>query len=274
MSKTLTITHNAGIFSCYSIRLQEIIKYFNDNKCLPEIVDSSQQFALYKNTNIDLSKILFDESDISIDFNDIISISKTNDEVQFSNFDLLNFEYINLFIDKYFKPTQAINFITDRFVEKYLIVFEETCSVFYRGNDKITETNIPDYDVFFDKCKKIKEDNQNIRFLVQTDEYEFYEEFSKIFTNSTRIDEIPMIRKQNSVVHQQIPRSELTQFAMNFLAATLIVSKCNFLVTNSGNCGYWSVLFRGNSKNVYQYLTTGRNIEFNPNLVEYNYWSK
>lgn len=274
MSDILKVTHNAGIFSCYSIRLEKIIEFFNRNKKLPTIVDSSTQFSFYKSQNEDLSKILFIESDNKIEYYKNINISNSNDEPQFSNFDLLNFDDINPFIDKYFRPTEIINDIIDRFITKYSIVFEDTCSVFYRGNDKRTETNIPDYHIFFDKCSKIIEDNPNILFLVQTDEYEFFEEFNKLFTNSIRIEEVPMIRRQNSVVHQQVHRSELPQLAMNFLSATLIVSKCKFLVTNSGNCGYWSVLFRGNSKNVYQYLTASRNIEYNPNLVEYNYWNK
>ena len=45
---TVTVTHNAGFFSCCSIRLHDIIMFFNTNKRLPDIVDSSTQFIWYK----------------------------------------------------------------------------------------------------------------------------------------------------------------------------------------------------------------------------------
>ena len=54
LKKVLKITHNAGFFSCCTIRLLEIINYFNLNKELPLIVDSSVQFEVYKNENIDI----------------------------------------------------------------------------------------------------------------------------------------------------------------------------------------------------------------------------
>ena len=44
----LRTKHNAGFFSCCSVRLHDIIAYFNTNKCLPKEVDSSGHFGLYK----------------------------------------------------------------------------------------------------------------------------------------------------------------------------------------------------------------------------------
>ena len=44
----LKITHNAGFFSCCSIKLKKIIEYYNNNKKIPNKVDSSEQFKLYK----------------------------------------------------------------------------------------------------------------------------------------------------------------------------------------------------------------------------------
>ena len=46
---TLIIKHNdSGFFSCCSLRLNDIVDYFNNNKCLPETVNSSNQFTWYK----------------------------------------------------------------------------------------------------------------------------------------------------------------------------------------------------------------------------------
>ena len=47
----LKSTHNAGFFSCCSIKLQDMVSFINLNKKIPDIIDSSQQFEWYKNKN-------------------------------------------------------------------------------------------------------------------------------------------------------------------------------------------------------------------------------
>jgi len=91
--KILKINHNAGFFSCCTIRLLEIINYFNTNKELPLIVDSSVQFEVYKNENIDITDKFFETSSSFIDYKEFIKPSKTDDEEQFSNYDEL---FINI----------------------------------------------------------------------------------------------------------------------------------------------------------------------------------
>ena len=44
----IKIKHNAGFFSCCSVRLDKIINYYNKNRCLPERVNSRKQFKWYK----------------------------------------------------------------------------------------------------------------------------------------------------------------------------------------------------------------------------------
>ena len=41
-------THNAGFFSCCTIKLNEIVKFINKNRTLPMYVDSSKHFNWYK----------------------------------------------------------------------------------------------------------------------------------------------------------------------------------------------------------------------------------
>ena len=42
------ITHNAGFFSCCSVKLSNIVDFINIYKKLPDHVDSSAQFSWYK----------------------------------------------------------------------------------------------------------------------------------------------------------------------------------------------------------------------------------
>ena len=45
----IKIIHNAGFFSCCSVKLTKIVDFINSNKRLPDNVDSSKLFRLYKN---------------------------------------------------------------------------------------------------------------------------------------------------------------------------------------------------------------------------------
>jgi hypothetical protein len=68
----LTITHNAGFFSCCTIRLIEIIKFFNENGKLPDVVDSSKQFEKYKvNKQEDLTTYFFNQEKLVEDLEKI-----------------------------------------------------------------------------------------------------------------------------------------------------------------------------------------------------------
>ena len=58
----LTIEHNAGFFSCCSVRLSNIISFFNDKKRLPHTIDCSQQFYCYKDNHLeDINNTFFSE---------------------------------------------------------------------------------------------------------------------------------------------------------------------------------------------------------------------
>ena len=63
--------HNAGFFSCCSIKLQDIIGYINRNSIIPTHVDSSRQFEWYKKEQVDITYEYFDHydnQDISIHY--------------------------------------------------------------------------------------------------------------------------------------------------------------------------------------------------------------
>lgn len=72
----IKITHNAGFFSCCAIRLNKIVDFINLNKRLPDVVDSSQQFKLYKKQDMCNKDITFDyfEHYENIQYVDIIHL--------------------------------------------------------------------------------------------------------------------------------------------------------------------------------------------------------
>jgi len=43
-------------------------------------------------------------------------------------------------------------------------------------------------------------------------------------------------------------------FSKYYLAITIIMAKCNYIVCSSGNCSIWTMFYRGNAENVFQNL--------------------
>lgn len=258
----LVITHNAGIFSCCTIRLIEIVNFFNNNKKLPTVVDSSRQFDIYKSKPEDLSKFYFTEKKDNIEYNFDIKLSKTDDEEQFSDYKLLNITDINSFVEKYFSLSDEVNAMVLKMEKKYNIDYKKTISVFYRGNDKATETNIGSYNEFLNKTLECSNSNPEKKIIIQTDDLDFQNYCKDKIDNSKIIvfDEIPSINSNPTIaVHNTVRPDDKKIFAAYFLAITKIVSKSNILITHSGNCGMWAVLFRGNTNNVHQYLNKKNN---------------
>ena len=267
--KVLKILHDAGLFSCCTVKLLQIVRFFNENRKLPDFVDGSHQFGIFKTRQQDLTNVFFEIDDSDITYEDFIKGSLTDDELQFSDYTKLTLEELLPFVKKYFGFSNYVKDQIKIFENTYEINYENLCSVFYRGLDKVNETELADHKTFIDKCKQIQLDNPNINFLLQTDETEFFDLFVKEFPNSLYIKELPQLPKQNSHIAVNVVPDQRISFAIAFLAATHIVSKCKIMVTHTGNCGLWATLFRGNTENFYQFITGAK-----AEGVTYNFWNK
>ena len=78
----LKTVHNGGFFSCTTIRLENILTYFNNNMKLPIKVDSSVQFEKYKTDNLDITHEYFKENEIDIPYIEPVSVSSDKQEQQ------------------------------------------------------------------------------------------------------------------------------------------------------------------------------------------------
>jgi hypothetical protein len=253
---TLRIIHNAGFFSCATIRLIEIIKHFNANKSLPDTVDSSEQFAFYKKElSENIVPQFYEERVNDIQHYKELAVTNEPGEVSFGDYSKFHFDSIAPFVERYFMPSKIVRCMMSDYVENYNIDFENTCAIFYRGNDKQRECVVTPYDEFINKAKEILADNPKIRFLVQPDETEFLEAFTAAFPdNCFWFSETPHMRKKNSAIFYELPPSKKTEHGCYFLAAVLTMAKCKHLITHSGNGGMWAVIYRGNSDNVHQFM--------------------
>jgi len=251
----LKIFHNSGFFSCCSMKLQIIIHYVNQHKKLPEVVDSSEQFAWYKinNSKRDITFDYFEHYDnYNVYYNRYVNYSET---YQYTDYSKLQYHSICPFITKYFSPSLEIKKMIENLEKKYNINYENTCVLFYRGNDKNTETAVCSYQEYISYAQKMINLHPNIVFLVQSDETEFIQKMTSLFPNNTFYmkDEIRHMSKCSNTVDKTM-KDEIDKFSKYYLAITIMMSKCKYIVCGSGNCSIWIMFYRGNSNNVYQNL--------------------
>ena len=256
--KLVIVHNNSGFFSCCSVRLDKIVQFYNKYRQLPSLVDSSEQFDWYKPTGRETESITadyFEESNSLIKFTGPIQYENW---YQYLDYKTINFKRLTPFINKYFSPAKDIRTFVEILEAKYCIDYKNLGVLFYRGNDKVTETANAPYQDYLDRARKIQAENPNVRFLVQSDETEFIETMMSKLLYPTFFmgDEIRHIKKSINTVDKVWTRDENYKFSQLYLAITIIMSKAKYIICGSGNCSIWICLYRGHMDGVQQFLKT------------------
>lgn len=258
---SLKIIHdNAGFFSCSSVRLDNIVRYFNHYKYLPPILDTSPLYTMYKpldrnNRDQDITHEYFITTGDEIKYVGDILYDMT---YQYLDYKTLDYEKICPFVRKYFSPTQKIRDIIRGVEKQYSLDYKNICVLFYRGNDKETETPICGYNDFIVRAREIQKATPQIRFLIQSDETEFINTMTAEFpTNSFYFNNMirHMYKCATNSVDKVFPNSNYT-YSKYFLAITIIMSKCKHVLCMTGNCSLWIALYRENAHNFQQFMNT------------------
>jgi hypothetical protein len=169
----------------------------------------------------------------------------------------LDYKGIKLFIAKYFTPSEEVLGLVKGLEMKYQLSYENLCVLFYRGNDKVTETPVSPYSDYIERAKKLLLAKPDIIFLVQSDETEFIDTMVGEFPGKTVVfrDEIRHIPKSLTTV-DKVFKADNFFYSKYYLAITIIMSKCAYIICGSGNCSFWIALFRGNADGMQQFLKT------------------
>jgi len=253
----LVIKHEGGFFSCCTVRLHYLIHHFNKYKEIPYILNSKDFFTWYKPENYvdDITFHYFkhyndeDNSKIQITYDTDIDF---NEWYQYKIFNTLDFVRLEPFIQKYYTQSDTIENIKKNLENKYSIDYDNICVLFYRGNDKATESKLPGYDEYITYAETVITINPNIKFLIQSDETNFINEMQHYFPNNIIFkDEIRHIYKTNTTV-DVVYKEKNYEFSLYFFAIILIISKCKYIICNSGNCALWMYFYRKTPENMVQ----------------------
>ena len=252
------INHSAGFFSNCTVSLVSLIESIAYFKNTNVELDTTNTFNLYKNAekNGDIYLEYFKKAD-STEKVDIIYEKgiKVESGVALLPYKTLMFNNLNTYINKYFNESDQITNIINMMEKKYKIDYENTCCVFFRGLDKFVETGIPGYDIFCNKAKEVTNKGNNIKFLLQSDETEFFDYVKNIFTNHLIFnDEIRHMKHSKTILEYSLTKNDNFKYSLYFLAIVIIMSRCKYVICNTSNVSLWISLFRGNTNNLHQYL--------------------
>lgn len=260
----LHIIHNAGLFSCSSIALEEIMIYYNQYKKLPDAVRRETQYMYYKSAAWDnLIPLLFKETEDAIPYERDARITYDDKWFQWSDYKLIDFESVKPFVNKYFQPSDKVLERVAQLEQDYQIDYKNTVGVLYRGNDKQKECSIAPYEAFGQRIINVVKEDFGVqykedripRILVSPDETEFYDYMSNVWDARFVAPSqwLHMPKDSNTAIFMHLPHSERPEHAINTLAMIIMLSKCKHLVTHSGNMSFWCVLYRGHMNNVHQW---------------------
>ncbi len=247
----LTTQHDGGFFSCCSVRLHFLIEFFNKYKQLPLNYVTKKYFECNKKyPDEDLTFHYFEHYNNSKEQIEYTKDIEFKEWFQYKIYNTLDLENLLPFIKKYFTPSRKILEIVEMMEKKYNIDYDNICVLFYRGNDKATEIKLPTIDYYIEYGKTILKDNPNIKFLIQSDETNFLNDMKEEFPNNLIFyDEIRHIYKKNTTVNEVYKETNY-QYSLYYYAITLIMSKCNYIICNAGNCSLWMIFYRQHTNNI------------------------
>jgi len=247
--------HPFGFFSCCSIRLNQIVFFSNKNKNIPQNLDSSNLFEIYKNDsnkNKDITFTFFKNYNEVNDCEYFFPIDYHH-TYQFNEYSKLQYKNIIPLIKKYFTPSININKKILMLKNKYNIVPENTLTVYYRGTDKKTETILSSFNDFYNQMLKVLDKDKNIKIVIQTDTAQFLD-----FINKKKLNNILVINENKTTyldkgIHTLKKKNNYEDIHF-FLSTIILLSKSKYIICNSCNCSIWMMFFREHGKNIIQYL--------------------
>lgn len=244
---------NEGFYSNQSQVLNSLI-ILSNHGIIADQISYEHGFNVYKNKNYSLDIYpIFHNMDISYQ----IPIFSSTNWLSYNNYNPVeyNFEILNNYLNRYFKPSLYIKAKMYFLKQKYNINTEKTISVCYRGTDKDREVKLADPHDYLQITKKLLNENPDYKVLLQTDQTQVINYFRDILKEKlVYFIETPSTETKSPIwaIYRDNDQDSL-EWAQWFDAAIRIVSQCKFLVNHTGNTGMFINLYRGHNKNIYQF---------------------
>lgn len=255
---------NYGFFSTFTLMLISIINVYKNLGMVVENVDGRHLLNhLRQNQDIDMYHHFFNiNKDVIIDVN----VSEIHKDLQLNEQHTIykeeNMKTFKPFFERYFNLNQRLVDLIEDLKRKYNIDSENSISVIYRDSDKWTDLGGFNYispAFYYRIAKNLKTKYPDYKVLIQTENPGIKRVFREAF-QAVSVDET-----LTSVTGEYPTFLTLNENKLNwadaYVAALWIHSKSKYLITYTGNSGFFVYLSRGTTKNMYQEITFTKNDE-------------
>ena len=253
--------HNAGLYSILSTTLDDILRLYR-NRIYVNRIDYSHAMNYFKDQ---IGKDVFPDFFEELQF-DVSDIPK---ELMFDTFDVHKiYKHLPLAdlcraASIFFHPSLSVVNMANELVKSSGVIPERSIAVIYRGTDKSSEiqlATVEDYIrvIDFILCHS---DNE-LSVLIQTDQQQVRDQVLAYFGKKCHFfSQLPATRG-SAALHQLDFGKEIMmsreEFAKRMMGAALVLSRCAYVITYTGNVGAWIAIYRGTSKHIYQFDTSAQ----------------
>jgi hypothetical protein len=247
VSEKLYITHNAGFFSCTSVALNSIVREpplsvsarFGMRLYKPHLFSDpwSHYFMKPDLTNVKLPKI--DQS------------TPPPLDWWWRKYSELPLSETQLYLLAYFRPSSRVLAKVEEVLDQFDLDYSKIIGVHYRGTDKAQELDTIEVDFYFHELDQILAIEPDHRILLQTDDYAIVGSFLRRYGDRVVIIDHPIKSSEGVGLHYLGKRNPVED-TIQYLSIILILSKCDYLITHTGNGALWEVLYRGSDFRVTQ----------------------
>lgn len=250
-SQRLFLTHNAGFFSCASVALNSVVKK------PPSSISARFGMRLYKKHLFDdpwsdyFNKPIFGENNKNSP-SGVVIMNNAVDEWWRYRYSDLPLEEIQSFLNTYFTPSKKVLNKMQMLIDEHNINLSTSIGIHYRGTDKAEELNLVDVDEYFVRIGEILADKPIHKIILQTDDYFVFQQFLNKYGEKLIAIDRPISSPLGVGLHYLGKRNPIED-TIKFFSISLILSKCDYLITHTGNGALWENLYRGNGNNVTQF---------------------
>jgi hypothetical protein len=253
-----------GFFSTFTLMLTSLMVVYKKYKKLPNKIDGKHLLRKLKNdNNIDMYHHFFHiNKSLKIDFDDFEIPVPFSPDDQHTIYSEKYSKYYNKFFKKYFNVNDNIKVKIKELTEKYNVDLDNTISVIYRDSDKWTDMGGFNYisaGGYFRKCQELFEsDGNRPKVLIQSENNGVIGVFSQSF-DTTFFKETSL--GNSSEIYPPIPLDDEKKITWSeyYIASLWIHSKCKYVITYTGNSGFFVYLNRGTTHNLTQEITFTKN---------------
>jgi hypothetical protein len=265
---------NEGFFANCSVTLSGLLYLFHRYRILPERIDFSRGFLLYRDA-VRRDK----KTDLYPEYFCLHPDARIGNQIPpqaVRHHDSYRYQPIRAvvpFIDRYFSLADPIQSIEKSLREKYRIDTARTLAVCYRGTDKKAEVALADPQRVLRLTERLLESNPGLRVWIQTEVRQVADLFQeRLGDRCFAVQELPMVDADQST-RALLSESEVISrrfvFGQNLLAITHLLSQCGWLINHTGSMACWIWLFRGNADRMWQFDRRGMLVSWRTPIREF-----